>query len=188
MTPFVQVCDEFRSCLTGEEGWAEIDRRAVEAVERTTRVKRKPPRCGGKRKAWPGVDWEGALRCPVAVNPSSEDLKLLSLSFGIDAAVLGHVHSMLVMGKLPGNIRRQQAEALAEQASWLGVFGGVFLCDPMCAGGADLDPAVAPVRVRGVPGAEGSHQAGSEGGHSQRAACVLPVPFRGRACCGPFGA
>ena len=121
------MCDEFRSCLTGEEGWAEIDRRALEAVERTTRVKRKPPRCGGgKRKAWPSVDWEGALRCPVVANPSGEDLKILGLTFGLDPCVLGHVHSMLVMGKLPGNIRRQQAEALGEQVVFLVGWGEVW--------------------------------------------------------------
>jgi hypothetical protein len=114
---FVQVCDEFRSTLLGDEAWPDLNRRALELVEKAARVKRKPPKAqGGKKKLAAGVDWAAALHCPVVPAPSGEDLKILGLTYGIPVEALEHVHNMLVVGNLPGNFRRQQIEALAKQA------------------------------------------------------------------------
>ena len=124
------LCNEFRSGLAGlaagrgpltPSEWEEIDARAADTVERTSRVKRKTQRPVEPRKpADEGApDWRSALGCPAIRAGSHDDYKMLahSLSLSRHGADVERFHSMIQIGRLPGSLSRMQQEAMSRQTT-----------------------------------------------------------------------
>ena len=196
------VCNEFRSGLTALDAepawrplsageWAGLDARADEAVERTARVKRKTVRpCDPHRhQEDPCLDWGAALGCPIVPRGSPDDYKILAHAFrlpgrGADAE---RFHTLMQVGVLPANLRRMQADALAEQVRVF--FSCVYRARPedlTRPGSADVGlalhvDALAAARLPRVPVSQGRVGAAARvpGGHAQRPAHVLGVQVPG---------
>jgi len=89
-----------RSNMNTGEGWEDLNKRAEEIADRTTRVKRKhlPPTKDTRTNgcADTGVDWNRLIECPfIPAGGSYEDFKILAETFETDTKALIDMHRLI---------------------------------------------------------------------------------------------
>jgi len=123
------LCSEFRSgltelanqpgaCALTEADWRELDVRASEAVERASRVKRRPQPAGELRRSQDDAnpDWRTALACPAVPSGSADDYKILAHAYALPnhGSDVERFHSLIQIEVLPAKILQLQQAALRQ--------------------------------------------------------------------------